>query len=130
MFGPISSAPSKMSMRRDPRAFLWDAREGAKAIAEYTEGKTFADYMADGMLRSAVERQFEIVGEALSQLSKIDPKLASRIEALPKAVGFRNVLIHGYATIRHEIVWRTIKDDLPGLGEQAAALLRELGEAP
>jgi uncharacterized protein with HEPN domain len=48
------------------------------------------------MLRSAVERQFEIIGEALSQLAKIDPAVAARIPDLRRIVGFRNVLIHGY----------------------------------
>lgn len=52
-------------MDRDPRAYLWDARDSADAIAEFVTGRTLNDYLADRMLRSAVERQFEIVGEAL-----------------------------------------------------------------
>ena len=54
------------------------------------------DYLDNRMLRSAVERQFEIIGEALSQLAKIDPAVAARIPDLRRIVGFRNVLIHGY----------------------------------
>jgi uncharacterized protein with HEPN domain len=57
-------------MQRDARAFLWDAHSAAKAIAEFTCGKSFDDFSNDLMLRSAVERQFEIIGEALSQLAK------------------------------------------------------------
>jgi uncharacterized protein with HEPN domain len=61
-------------MQRDPRAFLWDAREAATAIGEFVNGKTFDDYAANRMLRSTVERQFEIIGEALNQLNKLDPR--------------------------------------------------------
>lgn len=53
-------------MQRDPRAYLWDVREAAGAILEFIAGKTFEDYAGDRLLRSAVERQFEIIGEALN----------------------------------------------------------------
>jgi uncharacterized protein with HEPN domain len=52
-------------MKRDPRAYLWDAKQAVDAIRQFTSGKSLADYVTDQMLRSAVERQFEIIGEAL-----------------------------------------------------------------
>jgi uncharacterized protein with HEPN domain len=51
-------------LQRDARSFLWDVRESAEAIATFIRGRTFEDYTKDLMLRSAVERQFEIIGEA------------------------------------------------------------------
>ena len=66
-------------MRRDSRSFLWDAREAADATNEFSQSRTFADYTSDRMLRSAIERQFEIIGEALNQLAKTDPVLAARV---------------------------------------------------
>ena len=69
------------------------------------------------MLRSAVERQFEIIGEALNQLSKVDPEVASRIPELRRIVAFRNILIHGYATVDDALVWQALVDKLPGLQE-------------
>ena len=55
-------------MRRDPRMYLWDMQQADSHIVQFTAGRTFADYVADVMFRSAVERQFEIIGEALAQI--------------------------------------------------------------
>ncbi len=58
-------------MDHDPRAYLWDARKTPARLREFVRGRTFGDYAADPMLRSTVERQFEIIGEALRQLEKM-----------------------------------------------------------
>ena len=55
-------------MPPDPRAYLWDARRAATQVRIFISNKTWEDYSTDLMLRSAVERQFEIVGEALNKL--------------------------------------------------------------
>ena len=60
----------------DPRKYLWDALSAAEQARGFAEGCSFDDYLANAMLRAAVERQFEIIGEALNQLSKADPELA------------------------------------------------------
>jgi uncharacterized protein with HEPN domain len=82
-------------MQRDRRAFLWDAREAALAIQAFTAGMDSAKYATNEMVQSAVERKFEIIGEALNQLSKLDSSVAARIPDLPQIVAFRNQLIHG-----------------------------------
>ncbi|MEI8572614.1 DUF86 domain-containing protein [Methylomonas sp. LW13] len=110
-------------MQRDPRVFLWDAHFAAEAILEFVAGKTVADYRSDRLLRSAVERQFEIIGEALNQLCKIEPAWAERIPDLPQIVAFRNLLIHGYASVNDLTVWNTIESSLPALHETLANLL-------
>jgi uncharacterized protein with HEPN domain len=117
-------------MQRDIRSFLWDVREAADAIMGFTQGRSFDDYVADLMFRSAVERQFEIIGEALSQLARIDLALAARILNFRQIVDIRNALIHGYNRIKDLTVWQTARDDLPTLRAQVAALLVELGEQP
>jgi uncharacterized protein with HEPN domain len=53
-------------MQRDPRAYLWDIQQAANLIVQFTTGRAFDDYLADVMFRSAVERQFMIIGEALA----------------------------------------------------------------
>lgn len=117
-------------MAHDPRAFLWDAADAAAAAADFIAGRTRDEYLADRMLRSAVERQFDVVGEALNRLSRVAPDLAARIADLPRAVAFRNLLIHGYATVGDATVLRTVNEELPVLAGHVAARLRELGDAP
>ena len=117
-------------MEHDPRAWLWDICQAADKIAAFIQGRGFADYLADAMLRSAVERQFEIIGEALSRLSKEAPALARRIAVLRRAIAMRNILIHGYREIDNEAVWQTAQDDLPGLRAQLTILFAEHGDEP
>lgn len=113
-------------MRRDPKSLLWDAQEAAGVILTITAGKTFAEFDQDIVLRSAVERQFEIVGEALAQLARLDAAMAEKIPDLREIIAFRNVLIHGYAAIDRARVWRVVEENLPQLRAALADLLSEL----
>jgi uncharacterized protein with HEPN domain len=79
------------------------------------------------LLRSAVERQFEIVGEALNRLSKEDPTAAERIPDLPHIVAFRNILIHGYAMVDDRIVWEVVTTQLDHLGDTLTEVAEEIG---
>ncbi len=106
---------------------LEDVRRAAGLITSFVEGKTLADYTADALLRSAVERQFEIIGEALNRLARRDPTLAASIQHSPRIVAFRNILIHGYDLVDHDLVWGVIETHLPVLYEQVEALLRRAG---
>jgi uncharacterized protein with HEPN domain len=100
-------------MQPDPRAYLWDVREAALAIQEFVAGMDVATYAATPLVYSAVERKFEIIGEALGQLARRDAALASRVPNLPQIVAFRNQLIHGYAVVNHSTVWNVVQDSLP-----------------
>jgi len=115
-------------MERDPRAFLWDVIQAADAIAGFLKGRNYADYESDLLLRSGVERQFEIIGEALNQFARLAPDAAPQIPTLPQIVAFRNRLIHGYAMIDDASVWRIAQESLPQLRETVAALLEKLGQ--
>lgn len=110
-------------MERDPKAFLWHARDAAALIAQFTAGKIFRDFDQDPLLRSAVERQFEIIGEALSQFAKFDSTAAAQIPDLRDIIAFRNILVHGYAAIDNERVWGIIAKDLPRLQAALEGLL-------
>jgi len=112
-------------MRRDPRAYLWDAAQAITHVQRFSQDRTFEDYEADILLRSGVERQLEIAGEALNQLSRVDSALAARVPELASIVGFRNVLVHGYATVDNARVWDVIKHNVPALHAVITQLLQE-----
>ncbi|GLS13177.1 HepT-like ribonuclease domain-containing protein [Hydrogenophaga electricum] len=114
-------------MQRDPRAFLWDVREAAQAIQSFTAGLDVKDYVSNELVQAAVERKFEVIGEALNQLAKLDAAMAARIPDVPQIVAFRNQLIHGYATVNPDTVWNIAQNTLPGLLSAVQALLDELG---
>ena len=118
-----------MTAGRSAAKYLWDARRAAERIARFTAGRSFDDYLADEMLRAAVERQFEVIGEAFTGLRRADPALASAIPDLPRIVAFRNILIHGYATVDDRLVWGVVERDLAGLQGAIARLLGE-GQGP
>ena len=113
-------------MQRDSRAFLWDVREAALAIQAFTAGMDATSYAGNEMAQAAVERKFEIIGEALNQLTKLDSALASRIPDVPQIVAFRSQLIHGYATVNVGTVWSVVQGALPALVRAVQDLLAEL----
>ena len=115
-------------MPRDPRAYLWDDRQAAEQIGRFVEGRSWGDYETDSMLRSAVERQFEIIGEALGRLSRDNRAIAEKIPELPRIVDFRNVLIHAYASVDDELVWSVATEKLGTLLDSLNELLREVIE--
>jgi uncharacterized protein with HEPN domain len=75
------------------------------------------------MLKSAVERQFEIIGEALKQLLEKYPSYKSEITNPSRIISFRNRLIHGYSSSSDEVVWGIIEKDLPILKSEINRLL-------
>ena len=110
-------------MKAETKKLLLDARQAAGLIQEFCAGKSIESYQDSMLLRSAVERQFEIVGEALSQLSKFDSATISAIPDAPRIISFRNMLIHGYATISNKLVWSVVTDDLPSFIDVIDSLL-------
>ncbi|MFH1085467.1 MAG: HepT-like ribonuclease domain-containing protein [Chloroflexota bacterium] len=112
---------------RDVRAYLHDIVAAASLLQAFAGGKTLEQYEADPLLRSAVERQFEIIGEALRQALAIAPDLRTHITAAHSIIAFRNILVHGYADVSNDVVWAVLQDDLPGLYREVAELLRQRG---
>ena len=83
-------------MQRDPRAFLWDVRESAVAIQDFNGGMDADAYPASELVQPGVERKFEIIGEALNPLTKLDTPLAARTGPCEGRLGiraFRNELV-------------------------------------
>jgi len=109
--------------QRDVRKYLFDMKTAGELIERFTMDKTLEDYVANPMLRAAVERQFEIIGEALSQASQADPSFKERITDAARIIAFRNRLIHGYSGVSDEVVWGVVTASLPRLMSEISDLL-------
>jgi len=104
---------------------LHDAITACARIEEFVADADLGRYQENELLRSAVERKFEIVGEALSQAIRGDETLEDRIPHLQRILGMRNRISHGYDDVHDEIVWDAIQNHIPDLKR---TLERELGE--
>jgi len=103
--------------------FLFDIHESITSIENYLgEKRDFNVYMANKMLRRAVEREFEIIGEAMSRIEKLDPSIG--ISGKKQIISMRNRVIHGYDKIDDEIIWGTIVRHLPILKLEIGNLLK------
>lgn len=107
------------------KKLLFDAREAGRGILQYMEGKSLMDYSGDRFFRRAVEREFEIIGEALNRIDRLDTETAARISQLRNIVDFRNRIIHGYDTVDDAVVWGVAEKDLPILLREIDDLFRE-----
>jgi uncharacterized protein with HEPN domain len=114
-------------MRAEVRKLLFDVQDAAASIRQRCAGQTFDGYAADRWFRRAVEREFEIIGEALNRLARTAPEVAARITAARRIVDFRNRIIHGYDSVDDLIVWRTVESHLPLLLEEVEGLFGEAG---
>lgn len=110
-------------MRLETNKYLYDVQRAVGLLTEFTAGKTFDHYVREAMLRAAVEREFEIIGEALAQLAKLDAALVARISDYRRIIAFRNILIHGYADVDDQLVWDIVETKLPVLAKEVAELL-------
>ena len=108
---------------RTPK-YLEDIRRAAGFILEATHGRSEASYLEDRLLRHAVERNFEVIGEALRRVAEHDPEAAGRISDHQKIISFRNLLIHGYDLVDDPFVWTVIQNQLPLLHDEVSALLK------
>ena len=94
---------------------------------DFTSDAAFREYEEDLMLRSAVERQLEVIGEALGQAASEEAGLEREIPAIPRIVALRNRVIHGYDSVDDEIVWDIVQTNIPSLHRQLKRVLSEKG---
>jgi len=116
-------------MPRSPLAYLNDIVEACDSIAITLHDVDLVRYENDRTVRSAVEREFTIIGEAINSLSRIGPDTAARISHARKIVAFRNHLVHDYAAIIDATVWAIAGHDAPILRRECQELIDELREA-
>lgn len=112
-------------MKHDPKKYLTDMLDTCRYLLEATQGKTILDYNADRTFRGSVEREFQNIGEALRQLDSRCPEIAARITDYQRIIRFRHALVHGYDSIKPQLVWDLIENKLPTLCKELENLLCE-----
>jgi uncharacterized protein with HEPN domain len=110
---------------REPEKYLYDMLSSCEFLLEFTLGRTVNDYIEDRAFRSAVERELQIIGEALLQLEKVNPEIARQIPDYMNIIGFRHILVHGYDSLNPTTVWNVIETKLEGLKTKIQSLLRK-----
>ncbi len=111
-------------MPRDERAYLADIIESCEAIAVAVSGIELEDYEANRLVRSSVEREFIIIGEAMAVLFRVAPSTFDSITRARRIVDFRNQLTHEYPTVDNSLVWAIIEHDVPLLRKESMTLMR------
>ncbi len=102
-------------MQPESAALLWDVHTAATRIAGFIVGLHVTSYATDELRRSAVERQLEIVGEALKNLRNADLETAQQIPEISRIIGLRNILAHGYTVVDDAVVWGAASLRVPEL---------------
>ncbi len=114
-------------MSPDRRVLLTDIDQAGAEIQRFTHGLDSVSYAGDALTQAAVERKFEIIGEALNRLHRARPDIAGQIPWYRRMIDFRNLLIHGYASVLPERVWDYTDNHLPDLRRIVLEMLAELG---
>ena len=110
-------------MRPESAKYLRDMLDAAHAIQRYSKDRKLDEYLQTPWLRDAVNWNFCVIGEAMTQLEKLDSSTAQRITDYWKIRGLRNQLIHGYGAINHRITWNIVEAKLPTLVMELEQLL-------
>jgi uncharacterized protein with HEPN domain len=116
-------------MPRSAAAFLVDVVDACDGIAEVLRGVDLEKYRTTRPIRSAVEREFTIIGEAVSALARRDPELAAGISRARLIVGFRNQIVHACSQIDDETVYAIARHDVPALRAECVALRGRMTES-
>jgi uncharacterized protein with HEPN domain len=111
-------------MKPELRDNLEDALKHGREILNFVSGMSLDQYSEDEKTRLAVERLFEIIGEALNRSYKLDPELVDSIPNYRQIISFRNILAHCYDTVEDRIVWGIIEESLPQLLSDLESLLK------
>lgn len=102
---------------------MFDMLDSCRFLMELTRNEHVDKYRKDRVFRGAIERELQIIGEAMLQLKTIDPATAAGFTEHERIIGFRHILVHGYHELDSDIVWRVITDKLPVLRAELEVVL-------
>jgi uncharacterized protein with HEPN domain len=118
-----------MPHEKDDDALLWDMLDAALAVKKFVASHSFHDYQNDRMLRNAVERNIEIIGEAAGKVSKAlrdaHPQIPWR-----RIAAQRHVIAHEYGELEDELIWKVATNRIPELIALLEPLLPPSGQGP
>lgn len=111
--------------RKDYKLYFLDILGSSRKVLRYTKSQTQVTFTSDQKTIDAVIRNFEIIGEAAN---KVPEKIKNEISDLPwkSMIGLRNKAIHEYFDVNIDIIWKTVKDDIPNLEKQISKIIEEL----
>lgn len=110
-------------MKKEIQKWLEDIRQSIDEIERFLPGeRNFFEFRQDLKTRKAIERNIEIIGEAVSRILKRNPMI--QITSARKIVDTRNRIIHGYDSVSEEIIWAIVSKDLPKLKIEISKLLK------
>lgn len=109
----------------EPEKYLYDMLSSCEFLLEFTTNKAVDDYINDRAFRSALERELQIIGEALIGLEKVAPPVAAQIPEYQNIIGFRHVLVHGYDSLDPSTIWNVVETKLEGLAQKIESLLNK-----
>ena len=102
----------------EPEKYLYDMLSSCEFLLEFTSNKAVDDYINDRAFRSALERELQIIGEALIGLEKVAPAVAAQIPEYQNIIGFRHVLVHGYDSLDPTTIWNVVETKLESLAQK------------
>lgn len=112
-------------MTLEEKKLLTDIILSISSIDEHLEGRRILDeYLSNKTKRRAVERELEIIGEAVSKLLKINPEIS--ISYARQIVDLRNKVIHAYDNVNDIVIWNIIMNHLPKLNTEAETLIKDV----
>ncbi|MEX0886152.1 MAG: HepT-like ribonuclease domain-containing protein [Phycisphaeraceae bacterium] len=111
-------------MKRDVGIYLHDMLDACRAIEQHVAGRTLADYQQQRTIRSAVERELFVIGEALAAVRRLEPEMVEHITDAARIIGLRNQLAHAYFSVHDEEIWGIIENNLSVLARELEQLLR------
>lgn len=110
-------------MNNEISKYLYDIKSSIDSIEDFLGNeRNFDKYKSNRMLKRAIEREYEIIGEALNRITKIDPDIA--ISDIRKIISLRNRVIHGYDIVDDTIIWGIIVKYMPRLKKEISDLLK------
>ena len=118
-----------MPHERPDEAYVWDMLDASRAIMEFVRHRTFEEYLRDRMLRGAVERHNEIIGEAARRVSTAFQQAHADVP-WRAIIGQRHVLAHDYGDVKHDRIWRVAAIHVPELVALLEPLVTEPVDAP